>query len=224
MKILRHLPNLLTSLNLTVGVLGIINAFVGDYTNTIFFILVAGIFDFMDGFLARQLNSDGDLGKQLDSLADMVTFGVLPAIYFYLLSVSMDNPDWINYSTVAIAVFSGIRLAIFNLDDSQAVNFRGLPTPANAILISTLGQIDLADVPGKIFVPVIIFFSCFLLVSNVKMLSLKMKTFGIKENALLYILVLTVAILVIFLGIGALPYLIPCYIFLSLVGHITSKL
>lgn len=222
MKIIRQIPNLMTLGNLSLGTLGCINAFVGDYTNTILFILLAGILDFLDGFVARLVKSDGEFGKQLDSLADMVTFGVLPGIYLFQLSRSLGIMEWAGYFSLLIPVFSAIRLADFNIKE-QSVNFSGLPTPANAIMICTLAQIPILDLGSELALLSVIFASCFLLVSPFTMLGLKFKTFRFRGNEYRYMLIVVSIGLFVGLGIQALPLIIPLYILLSLVAILTSK-
>ena len=222
MRLLRHIPNALTSMNLAVGMLGIYNVFVGDFTNSILFILVAGLFDFLDGFVARLVGADGDFGRELDSLADVVTFGALPAAYIFQWSSSLGNPDYLSYMSVAIVVFSALRLARFNLSE-PGDGFQGLPTPANAIMLCTLGQLDLGQTAPSLYIPAIIVLSCFLLVSNLPMMSLKFKKGGFLSNIEKFIFLGAIVLAGALLGISAIPFVIPGYIFLSVVVAVTSK-
>ncbi len=156
---MKHLPNFLTCLNLLCGCIGIVFAFEGNLVWSAYMVGIAAVLDFLDGFLARLLNVRSEIGKQLDSLADMVTFGVLPGVVMYkLISISVDI-SWLfegsddafvhyfgrpimylfPYFGFIIPVFSAIRLAKFNIDTRQADNFIGLPTPANAIFLSSIG-------------------------------------------------------------------------------------
>jgi CDP-diacylglycerol--serine O-phosphatidyltransferase len=141
MNIKAFFPNLLTGANLFTGLAGIVMAFTGDYTNSIFFIILAGLFDFLDGFVARLLKVSGDFGKELDSLADVISFGALPSVYMFLFLQNQYQNQYIPYLSLMIGVFSALRLAKFNLDDQQSDKFIGLPTPANAIFICTIGQL-----------------------------------------------------------------------------------
>lgn len=147
------IPNLLTSLNLLCGVVGIVLTFNQGLTEAFYLILLAAVFDFFDGFAARMLKVNSDLGKELDSLADMITFGVLPGMMlFQYISISQGNyfiPIYartnvdlaISFIGFLIPIFSALRLAKFNIDTNQTHHFLGLPTPANAILIGSLGFI-----------------------------------------------------------------------------------
>ncbi|MDH5610457.1 MAG: CDP-diacylglycerol--serine O-phosphatidyltransferase [Cyclobacteriaceae bacterium] len=217
---IRHLPNVLTSLNLVTGVAGIINLFQGDYTNTVFFIVLAGLFDFLDGFVAKRLKVAGELGKQLDSLADMVTFGVLPSLYLFQLSFSLGNPVWVGYAALLVAVFSAIRLARFNIDDRQTDKFIGLPTPANALLLATFAQLPIYVVNYSVLVVSMALLSSFLLVSPIEMIALKFKDFGWSSNPYRYILLAGIVLLFLVFGWLALPLIIPFYILLSIVSSV----
>ncbi|OZA56958.1 MAG: CDP-diacylglycerol--serine O-phosphatidyltransferase, partial [Sphingobacteriales bacterium 39-40-5] len=137
----KHIPNSVTCLNLFSGCLGIVFAFQGNLIWASYAIVIAAVFDFFDGMLARLLKAYSDIGKELDSLADMVSFGVLPSVIIYqlfALSPQIDfGADWLSFSAFIIAVFSALRLAKFNIDTRQSENFIGLPTPANALLIAS---------------------------------------------------------------------------------------
>ena len=131
MSIKNHIPNFITCLNLAVGCLAIIAIFEGKLDNIIYYILVAGIFDFLDGFAARMLKVTSAIGKDLDSLADMVTFGVVPSLLMFAMLKNNSSIEWLPYLALLIAVLSGLRLAKFNNDERQSDTFYGLPTPAN---------------------------------------------------------------------------------------------
>ena len=222
MNLHRHIPNVFTSLNLATGVFGIINAFTGDHTLTIYYVLLAGIFDFLDGFLARMLKVSGDFGKELDSLADMVTFGILPSVFLFQASNAAGFPIWVCYSSVVVAVFSGIRLAQFNIDDSQNHGFKGLPTPANSIMLTTLGLTPMV-VSNHLYFLTVVIISSYLLISSIPMIALKYKSFGFRGNEERYLFLLAVVGLMVTLGIEALPFVIPTYIVASVVAAIASR-
>ena len=137
MEIKKHIPNFLTCCNLVCGMLAIINTEHGDIIAAAVYILIALVFDFFDGFAARKLNVQSPIGKDLDSLADMVTFGVVPGLLMLHQYKSLHgfNSDMVGYVALLIPVFSAIRLAKFNNDIRQKNSFIGLPTPANTILI-----------------------------------------------------------------------------------------
>ena len=222
--ILKNIPNLLTSLNLLTGIAGIVNVFQGDFTNTIFFVLLSGFFDFLDGFAARAFGTTGEFGKQLDSLADVVSFGVLPSLVLFQLLANNYNIEWIPYFGLLVGVFSALRLAKFNIDESQSDKFSGLPTPANAIMLCTFSQLPdvIVEIPHIYIVLTVL--SCFLLVSNIEMMALKFSTFKFSENLFKYMLLLSIVLLLVLLGIESLPWIIPVYILISIVSSLTDKL
>jgi len=217
------IPNLLTAANLITGVAGIINVFIGDYTNTIMFVLLAGLFDFLDGFAARLMKVTGDFGKELDSLADMVTFGVLPSLYLFNYSRSLGHEDWISYSCLMIAAFSAFRLAKFNIDTRQSDSFIGLPTPANAIMICTFSTVISSSGNWPYSILILAVTSSLLLISPWNMLALKFKNFSFHENIFKYVLIILIVLAFVFLGIRALPYAIPMYILISILNNLISK-
>lgn len=222
MKVTKHIPNLLTSLNLFTGLMGIVNVFTGDYTNTIFFILLAGFFDFLDGFAARAFGATGDFGKELDSLADLVSFGVLPSLVIFRILENQYNHELIPFLGLVIAIFSALRLAKFNLDTEQTDKFLGLPTPANAILLTTFAQLpdSITEIP-YIFI-VLSLVSCFLLVSRIEMLALKFKDYNFLNNLYRYLLILIVFMGLLVIGIEILPWIIPAYLILSIISNLAS--
>lgn len=220
---MKQIPNILTLMNLVVGVLGIINVFQGDYTNTIFYIFLSAFFDFLDGFAARALNVAGPMGKELDSLADVVSFGVLPALYLFQLSRGLGNPDWVNYSSLLIAAFSAYRLAKFNVDTEQSDKFIGLPTPANAVLITTFAQLPIHLVPSSSLILSLSLLSSLLLIAPFELIAFKFKNFSFASNVFRYTLLIIYIVLILWLGWKSLPFLIPIYLFMSVVAFISSK-
>ena len=134
MRIVKHIPNTITCLNLLSGVMGIIVLFGGRPDQAFFLMLAAAVFDFCDGLAARALGAYSELGKELDSLADMVSFGVLPAM---MLFVGSSHP-YLRFVTLLLVAFSALRLAKFNLDERQHASFLGLPTPASAMICGSL--------------------------------------------------------------------------------------
>ena len=219
----KHIPNFLTCMNLVVGVLGCISIIKGDLWNPIYFVLICGFFDFLDGFAARLLHVKSEIGKQLDSLADMVSFGMLPAVY--MQSMIASQPDCLytalSYLGILIAPFSALRLAKFNIDDRQSEQFIGLPTPANAIMITSLTFLPFAlNTWGLVALSIV---SCYLLISPLPMLALKFSSYDFKSNFLKYAMVACFVILLILFGINGVSYLIPLYILLSIIGNLSSK-
>ena len=189
MKIIRHIPDTITSMNLLCGAVGVICAFEGRLESAFYLMIAAAVFDFLDGFAARALGAHTDIGKELDSLSDMVSFGLLPAIMLHRLMVETGNASAWSYIPLAIALFSALRLAKFNIDDSQKENFIGLATPACAMLCGALVHYIcktpdsfLAPWAGtRLFIPVLSLILCALLVSRIPMFSLKFKA-GQKDS------------------------------------------
>ena len=219
----KHIPNTLTCLNLITGGIGAIFIIRADYDLAIYFVLASALFDFFDGFAARMLKVQSVIGKELDSLADMVSFGLVPALYMFRVLEGQTNIQYLPYYGLLIAAFSALRLAKFNVDDRQSDQFIGLPTPANTIMIASLSFLPANWEITLIATIVIITVSSFLLVANVPMIALKFKTFGWKGNELRFILILSIVSLGIIFGINALPFIIPVYILLSLIGNFISK-
>ncbi|MFH0867415.1 MAG: CDP-diacylglycerol--serine O-phosphatidyltransferase [Bacteroidota bacterium] len=234
----KHLANFITSLNLLCGCIGIGLLFNSDIISAAYFIFIAAIFDFLDGFIAKQLHAQSAFGKELDSLADVVSFGVLPGlIMFVLLNLCYEDEEgwqqYLPYTSFLIPVFSALRLAKFNTDDRQAENFIGLPTPANAIFIASIPFIilngneyhsfisGLFGNPG--FLLILILILSFLLVSPLTLFSLKFKSFIWKENNFRIIFLIVSVILLLIFQFLAIPLIIAIYIFLSLIQNSGKK-
>lgn len=240
-RIKKHIPNTITSLNLLSGCISIALAFEGYILGAVYMIFVAAIFDFMDGMFARLLNAYSVVGKELDSLADLVSFGVAPSvIIFHMMKISLFNtvhlPPIGNLTFIEIflllvpffiAILSGVRLAKFNVDERQTESFIGLAVPANAIffvslyLISTITSNDLLLAFLKneyLLAGLIILFSLFL-IAELPMFSLKFKNLGWKGNKIRYIFIVLSAILLILLHTIAIPLIILLYILLSSINN-----
>ncbi len=246
---IRFIPNFVTSLNLFAGALSIVLAFEGFPLYSAYLIFIAAILDFLDGFLARALNAYSDMGKELDSLADLISFGMAPAaIVFNLMkSTFFINKDICDVDplpeiniliflaiTLLIPVFSGLRLAKFNVDTRQTSEFIGLPTPANAIFWASLPIIALKspmylnNIIGKIdYVPYAlaggVIFTSLLLVSELPMFSLKFKSFKIKDNLVKFVFLLLSLALLIYDGFKSIPTIIILYIVISVFLWIFKK-
>lgn len=201
-----NLPNIITSCNLICGCLAVFFGFHGEIVMASVMILAGALFDFFDGMTARALHISGPIGKELDSLADMVTFGVAPASLCYYVLQSVTDNEWLPFVAFIMAAFSGLRLAKFNCDERQTLSFIGLATPANAILwigIANICSQGSASLLSTLLHEVI---CCYLLISEIPMFSLKIKPGhnGFSENWARYIfLALTVLFIVVTLIIDA---------------------
>lgn len=236
---MKHIPNLITSLNIAAGFAAIISAANGDILTASWLILAAMIFDFLDGFSARLLKAYSETGKELDSLADIVSFGVAPALIIYEMLVpalearfatgsgfTSDFTAIALYIPVLMPVCAALRLAKFNIDSTQTTSFKGLPTPANAIaVISVVVAANYASMPllksftessAALLVYTIIL--SLLMVSRIPLLSLKFKNLKLKGNEGRYILIGLSLISFIIFGLSAAPLIIPIYIIVSLLS------
>jgi CDP-diacylglycerol--serine O-phosphatidyltransferase len=211
---------------LVCGCLGIIALLEGKDIPLAYFVWAACIFDFLDGFAARVLKISSPIGKELDSLADMVSFGVLPALLMYT-SISLKSPvSILPYAGLLIAVASAIRLAIFNLDETQSDSFKGLPTPANALFITALPFLDTPFfnfVHGPWVLTAICIAFSLLLVSRIDLFALKFKNFSWSDNKVRFTFLLMAVLLLIVFRLAALPLIILSYIALSLGVRMLSK-
>jgi CDP-diacylglycerol--serine O-phosphatidyltransferase len=226
-RVKKHLPNAITCANLFSGCVGIVFAFQGDLITASYALFLAAIFDFFDGFAARVLKSFSGIGKDLDSLADVVSFGVLPSVILYQLFLQATKiahvTPYLGLCAFLITVFSALRLAKFNTDTRQAEIFIGLPTPANAILIASLPLIidQYSSLARFILNPygltVFVLIMCALLVAELPLMSLKFKNKDFNKNIYRYLLLLFSAILILFFKFVAVPVVIFIYITLSIV-------
>ncbi len=232
--IIKNIPNTITSLNLLCGIAGIICAFSGNPDISFLLMLGAAVFDFLDGFAARALNAYSPMGKELDSLADSVSFGLLPAIMLHrLMAVLSGNVSVWCYIPLIIALFSVLRLAKFNIDERQTENFIGLATPASAMICGSLTyyllhQTDSFMVPlaqGNFFIPVLAVALSALMVSEIPMFSMKFKK-GMSKDSPLYRqrvtfagIIVVAAVLVLTMGLNW-----SMIILLSFVAYIIMNL
>ncbi len=183
MNIVKHIPNTITSMNLLCGVLGVTFTFQGRFDIAFYLMLAAAVCDFCDGLSARMLNAYSPLGKELDSLADMVSFGLLPSLMLHRLMIMAGNAGIWTYVPLLIAIFSALRLAKFNIDERQSENFIGLATPACAMICGSFAYY-VANDPGSVLyswaasiwvIPVASLVLSLLLVSEIPMFSMKFK-------------------------------------------------
>ena len=225
--ITRHIPNTVTCCNLLSGCVAIVMAHQGCYQAALGFIVLGAIFDFFDGLLARALKAYSPLGKELDSLADDVTFGVAPAMMVFSLMHEVALPAWLAsvagllpYAAFLIAAFSALRLAKFNIDTRQTTSFIGLPTPANALFWGSLivGAHDflVADTLAFLYLIILVLLTSWLLVAEIPMFSLKFKNLSWRDNKVQFIFLVGCIPLVLFLQLAGLAAVIIWYALLSL--------
>lgn len=220
----KHIPNFITSLNLFSGCIGVLLAFQGNYSGAFIAIIISAVFDFFDGFAARLLKAYSPMGKELDSLADVVSFGVVPGAIVYSLLTQIAVNEWLCYVAFLIPVFSALRLAKFNIDERQLSSFIGLPTPANAIFWGGLvySFSDFLIVNNWLIITLTLIFS-YLLVAELPMFALKFKSFAWKNNKIQYLFLIGCAIILAFFQLNAFAILIGWYILLSLGVSIFKK-
>lgn len=225
------ISNFITLSNLLCGCLGIMAVLVdGDLKRGGILIAIALILDFFDGFAARLFNEASELGKQLDSLADVVSFGVLPGfILFKLMGDSGFFPEYVEYSAFAIPLFSALRLAKFNIDTRQAYGFIGLPTPANAVAIGIFPFLmeESTLISGLIsnswFLVIYIGLFSYLLISELPLPALKFKSYGWAENKFAYLFLGLSILLLLFLKMMAVPLIIYGYIAYAVIINFVKK-
>lgn len=215
----QHIPNTITCLNLLTGIIGIIWVFQENVNDALVFVIVGGVFDFFDGFSARLLKVQSSIGKELDSLADMITFSALPALFLFLYLQDL-NFELAPYAALLIAAFSALRLAKFNIDDQQSDKFIGLPTPANAIFVTALPFLN-PSLPEWAWI-LLALSSSLLMVAPIELIALKFKSYGFRENLPRYLLIVfSITVLLVF-DLKGLVFVIPGYILLSVFSNFLS--
>lgn len=235
-----NIPNALTLLNLFSGTVAVVLALSGHLLHACWFIFLAAVFDFLDGFTARLLHAKSIIGAQLDSLADVVSFGVAPAVFMYILLD--ESPDLLPVFTgefallpflaLFLAVASAYRLAVFNTDPGQSERFRGLPTPAMGLFVAALPLAIrqyqttppvTAFISNEITLLVLVAFLSFLMVSRVAMMSLKFSNYNWKKNIYRYILLFLSVILLIAFQYAGLALSILLYVLISLIENVATR-
>ena len=222
------IPNLLTLANLACGLLALLAIFNEDYLTAAGLMVASLLFDFLDGLTARALGVSSPLGVQLDSLADLVSFGVSPGFLMFhvILGKSLpDQPEWLPFTALAIPLLSAWRLAVFNLDHRQTSNFIGLPTPANAIMIfsvalfPTYASNEVLEnfLSDPLVLSLISLVSAVLQVAPFPLQSLKFKKFGWRGNEGRIILLVGILLLLLIFGSTALLFIIPLYLLISII-------
>lgn len=233
MNIKKHIPNSITCGNLVCGCIAIVTALKGDLVTSTYWVGLAAVLDFFDGFTARLLKVHSDIGKQLDSLADMVTFGVVPGIILFKMlsspfveNTAGETSSYLPYLAFLIPVFSALRLAKFNVDTRQTSSFIGVPTPANAILICSLplihqfqpsiGNFDVSSIINNIYFLIALTIAMsYLMIAELPLFALKFKNFGWADNKVRFSFLTTAVILLSLLHFIAIPFIIFLYIILS---------
>ena len=241
------IPNMMTLGNLLCGCLGIVFVFEGNLLYASYLIFLAGILDFLDGFVARLLRQPSDIGKQLDSLADMVTFGVLPSFMLaklIQLSTMQDTilSDFVPskllsqahlpvlaYIAFILALFSCLRLAKFNIDTRQSESFIGVPTPANAFVVASFPLIIEFNPEYKFlilnstFLITYTLIMSYLLISEIPLFALKFKNFSWNDNKIKYIFLILSVVLLVVLQFVAIPLIIFLYLVMSVLTIFIPK-
>ncbi len=226
--ITRHIPNTVTCLNLFSGCIACVMAFEARYELALLFIVIGAVFDFFDGMLARLLSAHSPIGKELDSLADDISFGAAPAmmVFSFLREPALAYPEFLEgvrefvpYLAFLLAAFSALRLAKFNIDVRQTSSFIGLPTPANALFWGALivGGYDFLLLHGNVlYILLLALLFSWLMVSEVPMFSLKFKNLSWKDNKVSFIFLIVSVILLAWLKVAGFSAVIVWYILLSL--------
>ena len=247
MSIKKQIPNLLTLLNLLSGTIAVFFAVKEQLVVASMFVFLGIFFDFFDGFAARMLNVQGELGKQLDSLADVVTSGVVPGIVmFQLILASVSNTEWTikgqefsdlpmkEYLSIVyliagfgllITLASAYRLAKFNIDERQTSSFIGLPTPAAALVVLSLpliqqftsNELAMQLIDNTWFLVILTVLLCYFMNAEIPLFSLKFKDYSFKNNKIKYVFIFCTLLLVVLLQFIAIPLVIVFYVVLSLI-------
>ncbi len=222
----KYIPNTITCLNLFSGCIGILFVLKGEYTLALYCVLASGVFDFFDGMVARLLHVKSLIGKELDSLADMVSFGFLPGAVMYSLLLQATDNGYIPYLGFLITVFSALRLAKFNLDERQTSDFIGVNTPMNTFLIISLPFLA-ASYPlliGNVYFLLVLTLTCsLLLVSELRLFSMKLSSLSWADNKFKYLFLIVSLIMVLLFRIMAVPVVFVLYIVLSLLHFRTDS-
>ena len=218
----KHIPNTLTCCNLLSGCMAVIAAFDCEPWHALLWIVSGALFDFCDGLSARLLKAYSPIGKELDSLADLVTFGLAPSVLCFTALKGLSYPcDWLAqfypYIGFVLVTFAALRLAKFNIDERQTTSFLGLAVPANALFWGGLFQMDLNAIPAAPWIlGVLVIIFAGLMVSEIPMFSLKFKNLSWSDNKIRFIFLLVSVLILIVLGRQGLSAVIGWYIILSI--------
>ena len=218
----RHIPNFLTLCNLACGCYGVVAVFNGDLITGSVMVWAGAVFEFFDGLAARMLNKFSSIGKDLDSLADMVTFCFLPSTMLFALINENSESEFLPYIGFMLVIFGALRLAKFNNDTRPAENFYGLPVPSSAIFVSAFPFMTFENesilhqiATNKFALISVAILLSFMMISDIKLMSLKFKNFAFQTNWHRYILIVVSILLLVFLHIVALPIIIMVYVVFS---------
>ena len=215
----KHIPNFITCLNLFSGCIGVAFAFSGQLYAAAYCVVLSGIFDFLDGLVARALHVKSPIGKELDSLADVVSFGLVPgAVLYAMLGISWPEGDYLPYMGFVVTVFSALRLAKFNIDERQSTDFVGLNTPMNAFYVVSLpfvAETYRHIVYNPVFLLVSIAFTSLLLVSNIRLFSMKLDSWSWRKNGWKFVFIILSMVLVGWFTFTAIPLVLVLYFLFS---------
>lgn len=213
----KYIPNTITSLNLLSGCIAVLFVLQGSYWNAFYCVVASGVFDFFDGMVARALHVKSLIGKELDSLADVISFGFVPGAILYMLLKGQDVHPYLPYLGFVVTVFSALRLAKFNIDSRQTTDFIGVNTPMNTFVIISLPFIaeSYPMVSSPYVLLPIIFLSSFLLVSEIRLFSMKLDSLSWKVNQYKYGFLIISVLLIVLFKFVALPIILIVYMILS---------
>jgi CDP-diacylglycerol---serine O-phosphatidyltransferase len=222
--VIKHIPNFLTLCNLACGCYGVVAVLKGDPQTGSIMIWAGAMFDFFDGFAARMLKKFSSIGKDLDSLADLITFCFLPAVIIFSLIEQNSQSVFLPYAAFLLTLFGALRLAKFNNDTRQSENFHGLPVPASGIFVSVLPFVAPNEFYGffsnyVVLISIAVLLSA-MMVSDIKLMSLKFKDFSFRTNPARYLLIFVSILFIVIFKIVALPIIILWYVVLSLAINI----
>jgi len=213
-----YIPNFITCLNLFSGSVAVYYGFQGNYRAVLFFVLLSAVFDFLDGFAARLLKAYSPMGKELDSLADVISFGLAPGVVAFSILSASALPHWLAFVGFVIPVFSALRLAKFNIDERQTSSFIGMPVPANAIFWVGMGYSYHQALSEFYWITLLLAsITSWLLVSELPMFSLKLKNIRWKDNSWQFVFLGVCCILLIIFKLDAFAPIITWYILLSVI-------
>jgi CDP-diacylglycerol--serine O-phosphatidyltransferase len=234
MQLKKNIPNAITSLNLVCGCIGILLALRGFIELAALMIVLAALFDFMDGMAARLLHVHSEIGKELDSLADLVSFGVLPGALVFVMLEHSSFPSWVVCFALFIPVLSAIRLAKFNLDTRQTESFLGLPVPANALFwvgVTYINSMETANgfnnvlqsfFSQPLIIIILTVLLSLLLVTELPLFALKFKNLKWENNKIRFIFIGLALILLVLLHVSSLPLIIVLYVLLSIIANLPA--